>query len=142
AIVPGADPRLRGQYVTLGAHYDHVGAGEPVNGDSIYNGADDNASGSSTLLEVAEALATLPEERRPGRSTLFVWNTAEEAGLLGSEHFTDHPTVPRDSIVAHINMDMVGRNHPDSLFVVGPSRLSTELASIVEEVNTGLPRSF
>ncbi len=142
AIVPGADPDLRDEYMTLGAHYDHVGVGTPVNGDSIYNGADDNASGTTALLEVAEYLAHLPEGERPRRSVLFTWHAAEEAGLLGSEHFTDFPTVPRDAMVAHINMDMVGRNHPDSLFLVGSRRLSTEFGGWVEEANAALSAPF
>jgi hypothetical protein len=118
AVLPGGDPARAGQFVSLGAHYDHVGVGAPVNGDSIYNGADDNASGTSGLLEVAEHLASAAS-RRPARSILFIWYTAEEHGLLGSRTFTDSPTVPRDSIVVNINADMIGRNHPDSLFVVG-----------------------
>jgi Zn-dependent M28 family amino/carboxypeptidase len=73
---------------------------------------------------------------------LFVWHTAEEKGLLGSESFTNQPTVPRDSIVAQLNMDMVGRNAPDSLFLVGSRRLSTELGDAVEAVNAAQPRPF
>lgn len=142
AILPGSDPARAGEYVGLGAHYDHVGVGAPVNGDSIYNGADDNASGTSALLEVAEALAHLPPRQRPARSTLFVWKTAEEAGLLGSEYFTDYPTVPRSAIIAHLNLDMVGRNHPDSLSLVGSRRISTELGDLVEEVNRSLQTPF
>lgn len=141
-ILPGNDPSRAEQYIGLGGHYDHVGVGTPVNGDSIYNGADDNASGTAVLLEVAEALAALSAEQRPARSMLFVWNTAEESGLLGSEYFTDNPTVPRESIVAHLNLDMVGRNSPDSLLVVGASRLSTELGEVVESVNRQMPRPF
>jgi len=142
AIIPGADPARSTEYVGLGAHYDHVGVKRPVNGDSIFNGADDNASGTVALLEVAEALAHLPEENRPARSVLLVWKTGEEHGLLGSEYFTDHPTVPRDSIVAHLNLDMVGRNHPDSLVVVGSRRISTELGEVVERVNQRQTRPF
>lgn len=142
AVLPGADPARANEYVGLGGHYDHVGVGTPVDGDSIYSGADDNASGTSALLEVAEALAHLPQTRRPARSILFVWKTAEEAGLLGSEYFTDHPTVPRESIVAHINLDMVGRNHPDSIFVVGTRRIATELGDIVEAANARQARPF
>jgi hypothetical protein len=142
AIFPGRDPARAAEYVGLGAHYDHVGVGVPVDGDSIYNGADDNASGTSSLLEVAEALAHLPPDARPARPVLFVWKDAEESGLLGSEYFTDNPTVPRQSIIAHLNMDMVGRNHPDSIFVVGSRRISTELGEIVEAVNMRLPQPF
>ncbi|MQA90649.1 MAG: M28 family peptidase [Gemmatimonas sp.] len=135
AVLPGREAERAEEYVALGAHYDHIGVGTPVAGDSIYNGADDNASGTSALVEVAEAMASLPDEDRPARSVLFVWNTAEEAGLLGSEYFTDQPTVERTAIVAHLNLDMVGRNHPDSLFVVGSRRISSELGDAVEEVN-------
>jgi hypothetical protein len=142
AILPGSNPALRGEFMTLGAHYDHVGVGAPVDGDSIFNGADDNASGTTALLEVAEYLAHLPEADRPQRSVLFIWHAAEEVGLLGSEFFMENPTVSREAMVAHINMDMVGRNHPDSLFLVGSRRLSTEFGELVEEANTGLPRPF
>jgi hypothetical protein len=142
AVLPGADQARAGEFVALGAHYDHVGVGPPLNGDSIYNGADDNASGTTALLEIAEAFAHSPPGQRPARSVLFAWKTAEEAGLLGSEHFTDHPTVPREAIVAHVNLDMVGRNHPDSLMVIGPRRLSTELGELVEAVNRRQPQPF
>jgi hypothetical protein len=142
AVIPGRDAARAGEYIALGAHYDHVGIGPVVAGDSIYNGADDNASGTAALLQVAQYLGRLPQERRPARSVLFVWFTAEEVGLLGSEHFTDHPTVERERIVAHVNLDMVGRNHPDSLFVVGSRRLSTEYGDTVAAVNDRLPEPF
>jgi hypothetical protein len=142
AVVPGGDPARSGEYMTLGAHYDHVGVGAPVDGDSIYNGADDNASGTAALLELAEYLAHLPSGDRPARSTLFVWHAAEEAGLLGSEHFTDNPTVPRQAMVGHINMDMVGRNDPDSLFVIGSRRLSNEFGDWLDELNAQLDQPF
>jgi hypothetical protein len=142
AIVPGSDPGRAGEYVGLGAHYDHVGVGAPIDGDSIYNGADDNASGTTALLEIAERLAYLPPNQRPARSVLFVWKTAEEVGLLGSEYFTDRPTVPRESIIAHINLDMVGRNHPDSIFSVGSRRIASELGDILETVNEQQSQPF
>jgi hypothetical protein len=142
AVLPGRDAARAGQYVSLGAHYDHVGIGVPVNGDSIYNGADDNASGTAAVLEVAERLASLPQRDRPARSVLFLWYTGEEHGLLGSRTFADAPTVPRDSIVVNINADMVGRNHPDSLHVVGAGRFSSTLEAAVERINRALPRSF
>jgi hypothetical protein len=107
----------------------------PARADSIFNGADDDASGSMALLEIAEAFAgaTL----KPRRSLLFVWHTAEELGLYGAMHFTDQPTVPRDSIVAQLNLDMVGRsfNGPQYIQLIGSRRLSTELGDIVEQVN-------
>ncbi len=109
--------------------------------DSIVNGADDDGSGSMGLLELAESLARGP---RPKRSLVFVWHTGEESGLQGSRWFTDHPTVPRDSIVAQINIDMIARGGandvpnggPGYLEVLGARRLSTELGTLVEEVNT------
>jgi hypothetical protein len=194
AVIPGTDPALRGEYVAIGAHNDHIGTrfagpldhdslrayntmanrivearehatpGTPGGGltpaerasihvnvdslrrirparlDSIYNGADDDGSGSVATLEIAEAFATGP---KPRRSLIFVWHTGEEAGLLGSRYFTDNPTVPRDSIVAQLNMDMIGRGGasdflgggPNYLQLVGSRRLSTELGDIVEAVN-------
>jgi hypothetical protein len=183
AVIPGSDPALRGQYVALGAHSDHVGFGTPVDHDSLYafyhvvrpkgaddgnkpataedwprvrrildslratraprqdsifNGADDDGSGSMALLEVAEAIASMRE--KPRRSILLVWHVAEEGGLLGADHFTDNPTVPRDSIVAQINVDMIGRGRaedtpgggPGYVQLIGARRLSTQLGDIVE----------
>jgi hypothetical protein len=127
-IVRGADSTLANEFVALGAHYDHLGIGPPVAGDSVYNGADDDGSGTVTLLETAEAFARGP---RPRRSILIVFHGAEEEGLLGSFYFTLRPTVPRDSIVTQLNVDMVGRNSPDSLAVIGANRISSALDSIV-----------
>jgi Zn-dependent M28 family amino/carboxypeptidase len=142
AIARGSDPTLDRSYVAFGAHYDHIGVLPPVGGDSIANGADDDASGSVGLLAVARALKAQPARR----SALFVWHAAEEKGLLGSEYFTDHPTVPLDSIVAQINADMIGRNARDSLYVVGPAAAprgqSAVLGRIVDSVNAALPRPF
>ena len=200
AILPGSDRKLKGQYVAIGAHNDHIGTNNrPLNTDSlrlfnhivrpggaedagkqatpaqqatfdstyaawkqanpsatvrldsIANGADDDGSGSVAVLEVAQKLASL--KRKPKRSILFVWHVGEEKGLLGSAYYTDHPTVPRDSIVAQLNMDMVGRGWasdvtgvtkdgavthgaPNYLQLVGSRRLSKELGDIVEQVNT------
>ena len=198
-IIPGADPTLRGEYVAIGAHNDHLGLrfagpldhdslrtyniianrivearthatpGTPGGGltpaerasihvnvdslrrirparlDSIYNGADDDGSGSVGVLEIAQAFAK--SGVRPRRSLIFVWHTGEEAGLLGSRYFTDNPTVPRDSIVAQLNIDMIGRGSafdfvgggPTYLQLVGSRRLSTELGDIVEAVNRTEP---
>ena len=116
--------------------------------DSIMNGADDDGSGSVGVLEIAEYLAHASE--RPRRSILFVWHTGEELGLIGSDYFTRHPTVPRDSIVAQLNIDMIGRGEPDDiagggpgyLQVIGSRRLSTELGDIVEAVNHEMTPSF
>ena len=197
AILPGSDPALRGQYVAIGAHNDHVGfnttpvdhdsirafnivarpqgADSPPTAptatqvariramtdslhklhgarpDSIFNGADDDGTGTVSVLEIAESFAKAAV--RPKRSLLFVWHAGEEKGLWGSAFYTDHPTVSRDSIVAQLNMDMVGRGGagdatgeskagerlhggPGYLQLVGSRRLSTELGDLMETVNT------
>ena len=108
AVFEGSDALLKNEYVALGAHYDHVGIGIPVDGDAIYNGADDDGSGTTALLAMAEALAKT--NVRPKRSVLFVWHTGEERGLWGSQYFTTYPTIPLDKIVAQINIDMIGRS--------------------------------
>ncbi len=197
AILPGSDPALKGQYVAIGAHNDHIGFNNrPVDHDSmrvynmiarpqgedsprpprlteeqiariramtdslhalhgaridsINNGADDDGTGTVSVLEIAESFAEA--KTRPKRSILFVWHAGEEKGLWGSMYFTDHPTVPRDSIVAQLNMDMVGRGAsadvtgesktgdplhggPGYLQLVGSRRLSTELGELMEKVN-------
>jgi Zn-dependent M28 family amino/carboxypeptidase len=104
AVVRGSGPELRHEYVVLSAHLDHLGIGEPVAGDRINHGAMDNASGSALLLELARSLAKSPQP--PKRSVLFLWLTGEEKGLLGSSYFAARPTVPIDSIVADLNVDM------------------------------------
>ncbi len=104
AKLPGNDPKLKDEYVVLSAHIDHIGVGEPVNGDRIYNGAMDNASGSAVLLDVASSLKKSQEKLK--RSVLFVFVTGEEKGLLGSRYFTAYPTVDRKAMVADINTDM------------------------------------
>jgi len=103
ARVTGSDPKLRDEFVVYTAHLDHLGIGQPVNGDRIYNGALDNASGSACLLEIARAYAKM--QSRPRRSILFVSVTAEEPGLLGSDYFAHYPTVPKDRLIADINID-------------------------------------
>ena len=197
AILPGADPVLKNEYVAIGAHNDHIGFNNrPVDHDSmrvynmiarpqgedsprpprltdeqvarlrtmtdslhalhgarldsINNGADDDGTGSVSVLEIAESFAAA--KVRPKRSILFVWHAGEEKGLWGSMFYTDHPTVPRDSIVAQLNMDMVGRGAladvtgesrtgeplhggPGYLQLVGSRRLSTELGDLMERVN-------
>ena len=102
-ILPGNDPALRGEYVVLSAHLDHVGIGGAIGGDSIYNGAMDNASGIATLLETAAAAAAAGGYKR---SVIFAAVTAEEKGLLGSRYYANRPTVPKESIVANVNTDM------------------------------------
>ncbi|MBI3820880.1 MAG: M28 family peptidase [Planctomycetes bacterium] len=102
AVLPGSDPARAGEYIIFSAHYDHLGFATPENGDSICNGAVDNASGCAALLEVARVFAEGP---RPSRSILFTWVTAEEGGLRGSEYFAFHPTVDPSKIIANLNMD-------------------------------------
>lgn len=204
AVIRGADPRRRGQYVAIGAHSDHeppqttavdhdslrafnqvarVGGAEgneeerplsdaqreriralldsmralrPARPDSIRNGADDDGSGSMALLEIAEAVVRLRE--RPARSLLFVWHTGEELGMLGSQYYTEHPTVPLDSVVAMLNVDMIGRGTaqdvvrvtdgravpggPDYLALVGARRRSRALGDLIEAVNARQPAPF
>ena len=150
AVWEGGDPVLKSEYVALGAHYDHVGTGcAPVAGDTICNGADDDGSGTTALMGMAEALAKAPV--RPKRSILFVWHTGEEKGLWGSRYFTEFPTVPLNQIVAQVNLDMVGRSKkegdtnprnreltgPDSIYVIGSTMMSTELGELVTTVNKG-----
>jgi Zn-dependent M28 family amino/carboxypeptidase len=121
-VVPGSDARLRDEYVLYSAHWDHLGIGPKVDGDSIYNGASDNASGVANLLAVARAAAAGPP---PRRSQLFVFVTGEESGLLGSEYFAQHPTAPAERIIADINMDggnLLGRTR--DLDVLGDSKSS------------------
>ncbi|MDB4877384.1 MAG: peptidase [Gemmatimonadetes bacterium] len=206
AILPGTDPKLRNEYVVIGAHSDHIGisgttpvvehdslkaynmvarvegadtrtATQPtaeewtrINAikdslrkvypprlDSISNGADDDGTGSVSILEIAEAFAKGPV--KPKRSLIFIWQIGEEKGLWGSQWFTNHPTVPLDSIVADLNLDMVGRGEatdatgknkenaeltgaPNYLQLVGSRRLSTELGDIAEQVNLTQPTPF
>ena len=102
AALPGTDSKLKKEYVVLSAHIDHIGVGEPINGDRIYNGAMDNGSGSALVLDLARSLA---KEKLP-RSVLFLWITGEEKGLLGSKYFARHPTVHANSLVADLNTDM------------------------------------
>jgi Peptidase family M28 len=155
ALVEGADTRPRPtptaeQWDRINFLKDSLRAIYPPRMDSIQNGADDDGSGTVSVLEIAQKFALGPA--KPKRSIIFVWHTGEEAGLWGSQWFTNHPTVPRDSIVAQLNMDMVGRGEatdvtgrskdgdmlhggPNYLQLVGSRRLSTELGDIVEQVN-------
>ena len=116
--VRGRDGSLRNTYVGFGAHLDHLGVVEAKGADSIANGADDDGSGTVALIEVARVMSSA--RQKPRRSTLFIWHTGEEKGLLGSRFFAAHPRVPVDSIVAMINADMIGRNRGDTVFIVGP----------------------
>jgi Zn-dependent M28 family amino/carboxypeptidase len=117
--------------VALSAHWDHLGIGPAVNGDSIYNGADDNASGVANLLAIARASAAAPH---PRRSILFVFVTAEESGLLGSEYFAENPTVPVQQIIANLNMDggnTLGRTRDLNVLGETKSSLGRQLADLV-----------
>ena len=115
-VVRGTDPAVRDSAVLIGAHYDHLGIGRPVNGDSIYNGADDDASGVVAVLEIARALAAGP---KPRRTVIFAATTGEEVGLLGTHWYIRHPIVPVTQMSANLQIEMIGR--PDSL-VGGPGR--------------------
>jgi hypothetical protein len=129
------------QWTKIHAVLDSLHRVHGVRLDSIFNGADDDGSGTVLALEIAEAFAKA--KTKPKRSLLFVWHTAEEKGLYGAQYYSDHPTVPRDSIVAQVNMDQMGRGDPvdnppggpNALVVIGPRRLSTELGDLVEKVN-------
>ena len=117
-VLEGSDPVLRNEYVVFSAHMDHVGVGAPdATGDSIFNGADDDGSGTTAVIEVAQAFASLPT--KPKRSVMFLLVSGEEKGLLGSEYFTKHLSIPAAQVVADINIDMIGRNHPDSVTAIG-----------------------
>lgn len=142
AVSRGSDPELRDTYVAFGAHLDHIGIQPGMTPDSIANGADDDGSGSMAMLAIARASREQPHRR----SLLFVWHTGEEKGLLGSSWFTDHPTVPIQRIVAQLNADMIGRNAPDELYIVGPGSApngqSKVLGAIVDSVNAAEARPF
>lgn len=114
-LVRGSDPDLTGEFVLVTAHFDHVGIGRAVDGDSIYNGADDNAAGVAALVEIARAL----NAASPRRTVVFAAMAGEEIGLLGARWYIDHPAVPLESTVADLNLEMIGR--PDS--AIGPGRL-------------------
>ena len=131
-LVRGIDPKVRDEYVAYSAHWDHFGIGPVVNGDSIYNGAKDNASGVASVLAIAHAAA---EGVKPRRSQLFVFVTAEESGLLGSAYFGEHPTVPASTIVAALNMDIVpldGRVRDLNVTGDNKSSLGPALAQLVK----------
>ncbi|GAC1647137.1 MAG: hypothetical protein NVS4B3_00710 [Gemmatimonadaceae bacterium] len=142
-------PLTPAERATIHINVDSLHKLRPARRDSINNGADDDGSGSVSVLEIAEKLAASPI--KPKRSVLFVWHTGEEKGLLGSEWFTEHPTVPREAIVAQLNMDMVGRGSekdmpgvggPTFIQLVGSRRLSSELGDLVESVNRRQPLPF
>jgi Zn-dependent M28 family amino/carboxypeptidase len=162
ARVEGADTRnaaqpTPAQWTRINAIKDSLRKIYPARLDSISNGADDDGSGSVSILEIAEAFAKGPV--KPKRSLIFIWQVGEEKGMWGSQWFTNHPTIPRDSIVADLNMDMVGRGEatdvtgrgkndeelfgaPNYLQLVGSRRLSTELGDIAEEISAKQPMPF
>lgn len=118
AIIEGSDPDLKTTYVVYSAHMDHIGVSAPdAQGDSINNGADDDASGTSAILELAQAFTSM--QPRPKRSIIFLLVSGEEKGLFGSKHFVEHPPVPATQIVANINLDMIGRNASDTTVAIG-----------------------
>ena len=121
-FLEGSDPELKSEVIVFTAHYDHVGIGTPVKGDSIYNGAADNASGTSGLMELAEAFSLLPQ--RPKRSMLFLAVTAEEKGLLGSEFYVQNPIFPLVKTLANFNLDMIGIGDTTGVVVYGIERSS------------------
>ncbi len=155
AIWEGSDPKLKTEMVAMGAHYDHIGISlNSTNPDKINNGADDDGSGTTAILSIAEALAK--SEKRPKRSILFVWHCGEEKGLWGSDYFTRFPTVDLKNIVAQLNIDMIGRSrNPENIipcdkpgkpcndtisnanevYVIGSEMLSSKLGAEVKAVN-------
>jgi hypothetical protein len=136
AMVPGADSTLRDAPVIVGAHYDHVGykKNAPAGTDSIFNGADDNASGTSALIEAAKAAGAMGT--RPARPILFIAFAGEEKGLFGSEWYARHPLFPLARTRAMLNMDMVGMNAPDSLLLIAQER-HRSLEDVARSVNGG-----
>ncbi len=133
-ILEGSDPALRDEYLVYSAHMDHVGI-EPGRADSIYNGADDDASGTAGVIELAEAFSR--PGARPRRSVVFLTVSGEEKGLWGSRYYSEHPTVPLDRIVANINIDMIGRNWPDTIVAIGKEH--SDLGATLERVNAAHP---
>ena len=133
-VVRGTDPKLRDEYVLFSSHQDHDGVRYTVAGDSIWNGADDNASTSVALLAIARAWVKQPSKR----SAVFVFHGAEERGLLGSRYYVAHPVVPLEQTVAVLNGDMIGRNNPDTAALMGsqpPHRNSIELVQMAIDAN-------
>ncbi|MFH0991172.1 MAG: M28 family peptidase [bacterium] len=127
AYLEGSHPKLRREYVVLGSHHDGIGYRESV----VFHGADDNNSGVIAMFELGKALMI----ERPKRSVIFVWHTGEEKGLLGAYHFVSHCPVPVENISANLNMDMLCRNHPDSLYLIGSNKLSSSLDRSINEMN-------
>ena len=145
-LIEGSDAALKEQYITIESHLDGAVGTRTVQGDSVYNNADDNASGSAANLAIAEAMMVAP---RPKRSLIFIWDSGEEQGLWGTRHFVANPPVPLEQIVAHINIDMIGANRaagspdagearvtgPNEVLLIGPGALSTKVDALLERVN-------
>jgi hypothetical protein len=129
-ILEGTDPALKNEYLLFSAHMDHIGI-TPGQPDSVNNGADDDASGTVGVVELAEALSQ--PGARPKRSVLFLTVSGEEKGLWGSRYFSEHPTVPLKNVVADINIDMIGRNWPDTIVAIGKEH--SNLGATLERVN-------
>ena len=133
-VIEGSDPQLRNEYVVYSAHWDHLGVGAPnKDGDTIYNGALDNASGVAVVLAIAEHLANLPPAQRPKRSSLFLFPTAEEQGLLGAEWYAKHPVVPLEKTAANVNLDSMNVLGPTNDFIPLGAERST-LKAVVDAV--------
>lgn len=134
-ILEGSDSELRDEFVMFTAHMDHIGVSSGVEGDSINNGADDDGSGTVTVIELAQAFAAL--DMRPRRSLVFMTVSGEERGLLGSQWYTEHPTVPLEQTIASLNIDMIGRNWQDTIVAIGKEESS--LGPLVESIAAAHP---
>jgi hypothetical protein len=146
-LVEGSDPVLKHEYITIESHLDGAVGPRTVEGDAIYNSADDNASGSAANLLIAELIGAT----RPKRSLIFIWDSGEEQGLWGTRHFVGNPPVPLERIVAHVNIDMIGANRapgspdagetrvtgPNEVRLIGPGVLSGAVDALLERVNAG-----
>ncbi len=125
--IEGSDRKLKDEYIVYGSHHDHIGIHEGL----IYNGADDNVSGTAAMLEITQAMV----KERPKRSVIMVWHTGEEMGMKGAYYFINNCPVPPEKISAVINFDMICRNHPDSLYLIASKTLSTELDDSIHKMN-------
>jgi len=143
-FLPGSDPKLKDEILVFSAHYDHIGL--TTNGtDKVNNGADDDGSGTTGILEIARAFTAAKKAGHgPRRSILFLGNVGEEKGLLGSEYYTDHPVFPLANTITDLNIDMIGRTGYDYqgkadssnyVYVIGSAMLSTTLRKVTEDVN-------
>jgi Zn-dependent M28 family amino/carboxypeptidase len=144
-FLPGSDPKLKDEVLVISAHYDHIGLMPEGSKDMVNNGADDDGSGTTAIMELARAFSKAKKDGHgPRRSILFLGNVGEEKGLLGSEYYTDHPVIPLANTIADLNIDMIGRigvdyiGKPDSannVYVIGSSMLSTDLHKVGENAN-------